>query len=911
MDIGKFAARPRSLGFDYFSREFRSVMPKYFSADYDGMYFLHAIVAIANSKPNMKERHVVKVLRDMFPRLKTSVVLDHWRFISRTDVINYHYRILNKGLGDRIAMVINKAVIPRFPATTTNIYYDDQNRDLTPIDAHNWYMYPLSSARSIVRRVFSYGNEFCHMRRRRNADGTFYANGGAAPPPDGSSHQAHQHEEFDTYNVHSQLQYRRIKRLMYSRWWWVGNMHVVGIYVDYTFASNYYGHRHYYQYNVCSGSNVGLTTTHRMVFEVWDADTNEVFVITDTLFKNYPHDVIVNEWFVFPTDDPDTWERTKVAMNRCVAQSVVRGNGHVACLKTHTYAQQQPPPPRGGGGGERGSAHGEGGRRIPYAARRRGCKQQQAGGGGGGMVGWQQACYMQGTSKVIAAVLDRGTNIVCHNKTNSAKQVAMCVASRVSLNDRAWTVSMIKQRVLDKIPLDTAVIEQHVPNKREFKVIAHTIQYGYESYASMIKRLKSVHVPYTIPTMDYCYVRMVSQKQDRQAVYRLRFNQQLVTTYSRRPRIIWINDVASCSPILVADRINLNKTYYFYKKSIGHENTFVKYEIPHNYRGQLEGATVAVDLGHTLADFVKHCVNFRPRDVLVQFFIWEKGKLLVHDPRLSAAFNTNVLLVSAYPPRPRRNVYVIIDDNNNSNKMLYDQRVRYTTNRDDGTLPIFGDGVTAACVMEARNKAVRPSGKTVYVYASDRGSSLAFTCVTTTEHATGPAYRSYDQLAADRHVWDPFVRPASAFTHENLLAYIPHAGIGVMRGVALAPPDSPATTADGCDRVVPVNFETMVYMSLFAASSGSGLMLRHSPNMIRAYYAAMLYRQRLARLVVQCARGGDSDENREEPVTRGAVGARRPKFYVKRGILQLSNKLRHISQSLRKFNTPKTVSCGG
>lgn len=490
---------------------------------------------------------------------------------------------------------------------------------------------------------------------------------------------------------------------------------------------------------------------------------------------------------------------------------------------------------------------------------------------------------MQGASKVIAAVLDRGTSIVCHNKTGSAKQVTMCVASRVSLNDRAWTVDMVKKRVLDKIPLNADVISQHVPNKREFKVIAHTIQYGYESYASMIKRLKSVHVPYTIPAMDYEYVRMVSQKRDRQAVYRLRFNQQLVTTYSRRPRIIWINDVASCSPILVADRINLNKTYYFYKKSIGQENTFVKYDIPIEYRPQLEGATVAIDLGHTLTDFVRHCINFRPpANIAVQFFIWEKGKVLLHDNRLSDAFNTNVLLREdqrADENNMARNIYVIIDANNNSNKMLYHQRVRYTTD-DEGRLALFGEGVTAADVMAAGCLSRPRTGKIVYVYASDRGSVLTFTCVTTTHNhvyrSPASAYLSYEHLAFDRHVLDPFVRPASQFTHDDILRYIPHSDIGVMRGVV---PDS-----GGVDDVIPVSFETMVYMRLFAASSGAGLMLRHSPNMIRAYYAAMMYERR----------------HRYTPLNH-----RSSDVYVKRGILRLSNRLRFITQSRKKFNNAR------
>ncbi|KAK8788688.1 hypothetical protein V5799_021536, partial [Amblyomma americanum] len=58
--------------------------------------------------------------------------------------------------------------------------------------------------------------------------------------------------------------------------------------------------------------------------------------------------------------------------------------------------------------------------------------------------------------------------------------------------------------------------------KREFKVVAHLLRYGYDAFAGMVKRLKCVPVPYTIPDCDIEYVNMVLNSVSPHSIYRKR-----------------------------------------------------------------------------------------------------------------------------------------------------------------------------------------------------------------------------------------------------------------------------------------------------------------------------------------------------------------------------------------------------
>ncbi|KAK8789004.1 hypothetical protein V5799_021218, partial [Amblyomma americanum] len=215
----------------------------------------------------------------------------------------------------------------------------------------------------------------------------------------------------------------------------------------------------------------------------------------------------------------------------------------------------------------------------------------------------------------------------------------------------------------------------------------------------MVKRLKCVHVPYTIPDCDIEYVNMVLNSVSPHSIYRKRFDKNIVTTYSRRARIVWFNHVASCSPIVLVDYANSGNVYYFYKTSAPYLHTFVTYIIPNAHRDLLRCSSnctccphreLVVDVGHTFLDFftlvVVHASVIHQRTKSngsggttkrqrIDFVLWE-GKGMECNDEFKASFERSICLPMTCPPDQSHTTVIL--DMNDPGRMLFDRRIRYS-----------------------------------------------------------------------------------------------------------------------------------------------------------------------------------------------------------------------------------------
>lgn len=283
-----------------------------------------------------------------------------------------------------------------------------------------------------------------------------------------------------------------------------------------------------------------------------------------------------------------------------------------------------------------------------------------------------------------------------NNNNNADAYVTVCVTTRSFKADRARLVRALQTNFFDLIWPNLAALDSVSMTKREFKVVAHLLRYGYEAFVGMVKRLKCVHVPYTIPDCDLEYVNMVLDSVAPNSIYRKRFDRNIVTTYSRRARIVWFNHVASCSPIVLVDQQNSANVYYFYKTSAPYLRTFVTYIIPNAHRellqcsppgcGCCEHKELIVDVGHTFLDFltliVMHAsvmhqhkdasMEYRQR---IDFVLWE-GKGMETNDAFKEAFERAIFVPMSNPPKQPHTTVIL--DMNDPGRMLFDRRVRYS-----------------------------------------------------------------------------------------------------------------------------------------------------------------------------------------------------------------------------------------
>lgn len=233
------------------------------------------------------------MLKEQYPALKNDrIVEDHVYFITSnskkaggcTDSpISYHYRVLNKYMGNRVAK-ITEHLMHHPDRRADRMYVIDS--ELVPIDAKNWYVYSTKYTKEVLKSVFQtdsvatgdLNNEFCYYRVGDDGEGV-------------------------RYNVHTMAQQKRLTRMLKPRWWWGENERVVGIYVDFTYANNSYGHRNNYHYLTTHEGQINVDSTCKIVYEVEMkyGGVKVTRVVTDRLVGvRYLADVIINEWFIFP-----------------------------------------------------------------------------------------------------------------------------------------------------------------------------------------------------------------------------------------------------------------------------------------------------------------------------------------------------------------------------------------------------------------------------------------------------------------------------------------------------------------------------------------------------------------------------------------------------------------------------------
>ncbi|KAK8789005.1 hypothetical protein V5799_021219 [Amblyomma americanum] len=328
--------------------------PEYFSTDDCGVvgskgtvkgvgrYLLSTVVYLLTAWRNKTldcitcPKDIVDRLCIAYPRLSRKNISDHVQFVTSScaasaaaatssppaaadtataakskvnndSAISFHYRVLNKYMGNRIAEVIN-AIIVRPERSTRHPYIcGGGNDDLLPIEAKNWYVYSHAHLGRVIDHVFRTCGSI-----NSSSGGSSSSNGDAAIVVTGeySNEFCSVHvkdDQYVTYNVHTQLQLKRMLRMMTPKWWWGGaDEKIVGVYVDYTYANSAYGHRNNYQYvppatGATTATDINFDSTSKVVHEVIVNGKDRVLITDRLVDSKLLQDVLVNEWFVFPT----------------------------------------------------------------------------------------------------------------------------------------------------------------------------------------------------------------------------------------------------------------------------------------------------------------------------------------------------------------------------------------------------------------------------------------------------------------------------------------------------------------------------------------------------------------------------------------------------------------------------------
>lgn len=690
--------------------------------------------------------------------------------------ISFHYRVLNKYMGNRIADVINAIILrPCRTAKHPYLYYGggDEIEDIVPIEAKNWYVYGHEHLERVIDHVF----RTCAMITPNGASFVVSTSTGDFCNEFCSLHVYGKTQV--TYNVHTQLQMRRMLRMMTPKWWWGGSDEtIVGIFVDYMYANSAYGHRNNYQYvppstsgasssAAASTADINFDNTSKMVYDVIMGSKR--VLITDRLVSTeILEDVIVNEWFVFPVSSqqhagatPQQAQPPQQAVPTATTQLLLRGGRRkrkhqdIVSLILEEDEDSDVDTDYSTSSSEEDEEEEEVITSSSVTNRQAAATAAAAAGTAVGSV-WSQVCdalenlifsyviedgqaasaeikFLNANGHVTSNSADAVSTIALLNEhacvmatadkktqeankasskkpsqatttttsqqsnSNADAYVTVCVTTRSFKANRTRLVRALYQNFFKAVWPDLSALDSVSMTKREFKVVAHMLRYGYEAYVGMVKRLKCVHVPYTIPECDLEYVNMVLDSVAPNSIYRKRFDRNIVTTYSRRARIVWFNHVASCSPIVLVDQQNSGNVYYFYKTSAPYLRTFVTYIIPNAHRELLHcGAgcgccthrELIVDVGHTFLDFftllVMHasvmyqreadtcCMKYRQR---IDFVLWE-GKGMESNDAFKAAFERAIFIPMSEPPQQPHTTVIL--DMNDPGRMLFDRRVRYS-----------------------------------------------------------------------------------------------------------------------------------------------------------------------------------------------------------------------------------------
>ncbi|KAK8788692.1 hypothetical protein V5799_021532 [Amblyomma americanum] len=685
-------------------------------------------------------------------------------------------------------------------------------------------------------------------------------------------------------------------RMMTPKWWWGGvDEKIVGVYVDYTYANSAYGHRNNYQYvppaaGATTATDINFDSTSKVMYEVIVSGKDRVLITDRLVDSKLLQDVLVNEWFVFPTQQqhrqhcqqqqqqPPQSQQQQQQTIECGGRKRKKRDILGILLSDDENTREDDEEVEE----DEDEGIDEGGKDEPWQQQQQ--RQHQSGGEQHQQESsvWSRICsaledvtlsYVllgdecerpppelrllatngsevstHSAAATVVAMLDQHSCVVatadkrtldCNRDSSSSSAAAtttaaesyvtVCICTRSFHCDRKRLVSALRTHLFDRIWPNLASLDSVSMTKREFKVVAHLLRYGYDAFAGMVKRLKCVPVPYTIPDCDIEYVNMVLNSVSPHSIYRKRFDKNIVTTYSRRARIVWFNHVASCSPIVLVDYANSGNVYYFYKASAPYLHTFVTYIIPNAHRDLLRCSSnctccphreLVVDVGHTFLDFftlvVVHASVIHQRT--------NKGNSPCERQRIDFVFWEG-------------------KDMNDPGRMLFDRRIRYSVDTRPPSTTTTSTATTASATtttpawwtstrsllggrftpseMVAIGKVFtteriggckRYDGAraVVYAYMSTHHSTHVFEAVTVTyltDVPTRRCYSSYRDLVSDRMGWAASMhrRPTNEWTRRDVPRIVTDTACVLSDGIDLNAP---------IQSVTPVTFGTLAYLKI-------------------------------------------------------------------------------------------------
>lgn len=117
-------------------------------------------------------------LAKKYKDLPLDVLEDHISMVETTDTISFHYRVLNRHMGERfrsiVADVLREDYARYYKRTGKSDgfrYLYTCNDELSPIDYNVTYMYDMDSLQTVLDKVFQ-GQEFTHVSSRDTSTST-------------------------------------------------------------------------------------------------------------------------------------------------------------------------------------------------------------------------------------------------------------------------------------------------------------------------------------------------------------------------------------------------------------------------------------------------------------------------------------------------------------------------------------------------------------------------------------------------------------------------------------------------------------------------------------------------------------------------------------------------------------------
>ncbi|KAK8781549.1 hypothetical protein V5799_017109 [Amblyomma americanum] len=886
--------------------------PEYFSTDDCGVvgskgtvkgvgrYLLSTVVYLLTAWRNKTldcitcPKDIVDRLCIAYPRLSRKNISDHVQFVTSScaasaaaatssppaaadtataakskvnndSAISFHYGVLNKYMGNRIAEVIN-AIIVRPERSTRHPYIcGGGNDDLLPIEAKNWYVYSHAHLERVIDHVF----RTCGSSNSSSGGSSSSSNGDAAIVVTGeySNEFCSVHvkdDQYVTYNVHTQLQLKRMLRMMTPKWWWGGaDEKIVGVYVDYTYANSAYGHRNNYQYvppatGATTATDINFDSTSKVVYEVIVNGKDRVLITDRLVDSKLLQDVLVNEWFVFPTQQLQQQQQNQRQQQQQQQQQICSSGARKRrkmkrdildiLLSDDDDTREEDDDDEEEEDDDDDEAESGEEQRIQSSSSGEQQQQQQH---------HEQSSVWSRVCSALEAVTLSYVPLGDDERPPPELRLLATNGSEVSSHSAAATVVAM----LDQHSCVVATADKRTLDCNRDSSSSASPPSAAESFVTVCICTRSFYCD-----RKRLYVNMVLNSVSPHCIYRKKFDTNIVTTYSRRARIVWFNHVASCSPIVLVDYANSGNVYYFYKTSAPYLHTFVTYIIPNAHRDLLRCSSnctccphreLVVDVGHTFLDFftlvVVHASVIHQRTKSngsggttkrqrIDFVLWE-GKCMECNDEFKASFERSICLPMTCPPDQSHTTVIL--DMNDPGRMLFDRRIRYSVDTRPPSTSTSTNGAPAAATttttpawwtstrsllggrftpseMVAIGKVFtteRVGGckrsydgtrAVVYAYMSTHHSTHVFEAVTVTYLTDAPTrrcYSSYRDLVSDRMGWAASMHrpPTNEWTRRDMLRIVTDTACVLSDGIDLNAP---------IQSVTPVTFETLAYLKI-------------------------------------------------------------------------------------------------